>query len=84
MMRIKDKFKILLIGWSMLVLSADPAFALDTTRTYNSGILVGLFLAFCALVIVVQLVPTIFMLINFVGKVVKGAERQTHRDGYRG
>ena len=83
-MRIKDKFKILLIGWSMLMLSADPAFALDTTRTYNSGILVGLFLGFCALVIVVQLVPTILMLINFVRKVVKGAERQTHRDGYMG
>ena len=68
----------------MLILTADPAFAVDTTRTYNSGILVGMFLAFCALVIVVQLVPTILMLISFVGKVIKGADRQTYRNGYNG
>ena len=78
------RFRSLLMGVSMLMLSVAPAFAVDTSKTYNSGILVGLFLAFCALVVVVQLMPTIMLLIGFVKGLVKGTDKQAHRHGSRG
>jgi len=36
--------------------------AVDTTQTYTSGILVLLFVGFCALIVVVQLIPALLML----------------------
>jgi hypothetical protein len=50
-----------------------PAFAVDTSRTYSSGLLIGIFLAFCALLVVVQLLPSVMLLIGFV----KGLARRT-------
>ena len=38
------------------------AFAADTTRVYSSGILVLAFLGFCALVVVIQLIPALMTL----------------------
>lgn len=38
------------------------AFAVSTTRVYSSGIFVIGFLAFCALVVVVQLIPAMMTL----------------------
>ncbi|MBT0664710.1 hypothetical protein KI809_10405 [Geobacter pelophilus] len=38
------------------------AFAVSTTRVYSSGIFVLGFIALCALVVVVQLIPAIMML----------------------
>jgi hypothetical protein len=50
-----------------------PAFAVDTSKTYSSGLLIGVFLAFCALLVVVQLMPSIMLLIGFI----KGLARRT-------
>ncbi|PLX99559.1 MAG: hypothetical protein C0622_10335, partial [Desulfuromonas sp.] len=47
-----------------LTLFALPAFAVDTSVTYNSGILVLLFVGFCALIIVAQLVPAVLALMG--------------------
>ena len=47
-----------------LILFALPAFAVDTSVTYNSGILVLLFVGFCALIIVAQLVPAVLALMG--------------------
>ena len=63
----------------LMVMLASPAFAVDTTKTYSSGILVGAFLAFCALVVVVQLMPTIMLLVGFVKGLIKGTDKQTSR-----
>lgn len=71
------------MGMMMLMLTAGPALAVDTTKTYSSGILVGAFLAFCALVVVVQLMPTIMLLVGFVKGLLKGSEKQTSRQGNR-
>lgn len=68
-----------LVGTLMFLFIANPAFAVDTAKTYNSGILVGLFLAFCALVVVMQLMPTIILLIGFVKGVIKGNDKQLAR-----
>ena len=62
-------------GLSVLstLLLATPAFAVDTAQTYRSGILVVGFLAFCALILVVQLLPALMMLFGWI----KGAFRKT-------
>ena len=71
------------MGILMLML-ASPAFAVDTTTTYSSGILVGAFLAFCALVVVVQLMPTIMLLVGFVKGLIKGTDKQVSRQSSKG
>jgi len=60
---------------------ATPALAVDTTKTYSSGILVGVFLAFCALIVVVQLMPTIMLLVGFIKGLVKGSAKQAKNRG---
>jgi prepilin signal peptidase PulO-like enzyme (type II secretory pathway) len=77
-------YRSLLMGISMLMLMASPALAVDTTKTYSSGILVGIFLAFCALVVVVQLMPTIILLVGFIKGLIKGTDKQASRHGSRG
>ena len=58
-----------------LSLFAVPAFAVDTNQTYQSGILVLLFVGFCALIIVAQLVPAVLTLFGMT----KAAVKQTGR-----
>ena len=46
-----------------LMFAASPAMALvDTSQTYSSGILVLLFVGFCSLIIIAQIVPALLML----------------------
>ncbi len=59
-----------------LSLLAVPAFAVDTAKTYNSGILVLLFVGFCALIIVAQLVPAVLALFGMT-KAVAQSSRKT-------
>ena len=74
-----------LLGTGMAILMlAGPALAVDTTTTYSSGILVGVFLAFCALVVVVQLLPTIMLLVGFIKGLVKGTNKQVQRQSSKG
>jgi len=74
-----------LLGTGMAILMlASPALAVDTTTTYSSGILVGVFLAFCALVVVVQLLPTIMLLVGFIKGLVKGTNKQVQRQSSKG
>jgi hypothetical protein len=56
--------------------SSLPAFAaaVDTRRTYSSGLLIGIFLAFCALLVVVQLMPSVMLLIGFVKGLARRSE----------
>jgi len=56
--------------------SSVPAFAVDTAKTYSSGLLIAIFLAFCTLLVVVQLVPSILLLIGFVKELVRRPESQ--------
>ena len=77
------RYRSLFMGVSMLMLMADPVLAVDTSKTYSSGLLVGAFLAFCALVVVVQLMPTIMLLIGFVKGLINGTDKQASRLGSR-
>jgi uncharacterized membrane protein len=56
----------------MVLASALPAYAVDTTKTYQSGILVVAFLGVCALIVVAQLLPSLVMLCSWI----KGLSRQ--------
>ena len=58
---------------AMVVATSLPALAVDTSRTYSSGLLIGMFLAFCALLVVVQLLPSLMLLVGFI----KGLARRT-------
>ena len=71
------------MGILMLML-ASPALAVDTTTTYSSGILVGIFLGFCALIVVVQLMPTIMLLVGFIKGLVKGTDRKASHHASKG
>ncbi len=55
---------------------ASPAFAaVNTAETYSSGILVLLFVGFCSLIIVAQIVPALLMLFGAV-KAIKPSKKQ--------
>ena len=73
---IKEKtmfpIKSVLSTLMMTLLLVTPAFAVDTAQTYNSGILVLLFVGFCALLIVAQLVPAILVLFGMTKAVAQG------------
>jgi len=55
----------------LFLLMSTPAMAVDTAQTYNSGILVLLFVGFCALIIVAQLVPAILALFGMTKAVTR-------------
>ena len=73
------KLRNLLVGMAVSMMMASPAFAVDTTKTYSSGLLVGIFLAFCALIVVVQLMPTIMLLVGFVKGLIKDHSKTSRR-----
>ena len=65
--------KTLLTTFALLLMLVSPALAVDTSQTYNSGILILLFVGFCALIIVAQLVPAMLALFGMT----KEAARST-------
>lgn len=56
-----------------LVLLSVPAMAADTSKVYNSGILVLLFVGFCALLVVAQLLPAVMNLMGMTKNAAKNA-----------
>ncbi len=65
--------KTLLITLVLMFMAASPALAVDTSKTYSSGILILLFVGFCALIIIAQLVPAVLALLGMT----KEAARST-------
>jgi hypothetical protein len=56
---------------AILLATTPCAFASTTTKVYNSGILVLAFLGFCALVVVIQLIPAIITLCGMLKGLAK-------------
>jgi len=52
----------------------SEAFAAGTTRVYSSGIFVLAFIGFCALVVVVQLIPAIMTLCGMIKGAVENSK----------
>jgi len=62
----------------IILLTVHQAWAVDTTQTYQSGILVLLFLGVCALIIVAQMVPALLLMLGTLSafaKKLRGKER---------
>jgi len=60
--------------------SVSAALAANGTRADDSGLLVWAFLGFCALIVVVQLIPAIIILASFVIALVKNPQPQHHAE----
>jgi len=56
-------------------LLAAPAIAANTAMVYTSPILVLLFVGFCALIVVAQLIPAVLMLIGATKAVTQNKEK---------
>jgi hypothetical protein len=56
--------KTIMAGIAMILLAQEQVFALDVAKPYSSGVLDGLFVGFCILLIAVQLVPTLMLLVG--------------------
>ena len=62
-----------------MVVTTVPAFAAVGSRAGHSSIFVWIFLGFCALIVVAQLVPALLLLAGMVkGVVTKGEEEKAH------
>jgi hypothetical protein len=68
------KAKGMFLTLALLLSTVTPAFAASTHRVYNSGILVLLFVGFCALVVVIQLIPAIMTLVGMLKGAAKTAK----------
>jgi len=72
--------RTMLTAAAVVMLSSHQAWAVDTTQTYHSGILVLLFLGVCALIVVAQMVPALILMLGTVSafaKKLRGKERVT-------
>lgn len=70
------RVKALLTSFVLLLVAVSPALAVDTSKTYNSGILVLLFVGFCALLIVAQLVPAVLALFGLTKEAAKSTSEK--------
>lgn len=59
---------------SAVLFSVLPAFAAEGTRQDHSGLVVWVFLGFCALIVVAQLVPAVLMMVGFAKGIGKDRE----------
>lgn len=63
--------RTIMAGCSMVAFLASPALAVDTSKVYNSGILVLVFFGVLALIVLVQLIPALVMLFGMVRGLMK-------------
>ncbi|MDO3377389.1 hypothetical protein [Geoalkalibacter halelectricus] len=71
--------KLQILAQTLLILllaTVSTAFAVDTTKVYNSGILVLVFLGFCALVVVIQILPAIVLMFGSIRSMIKSASQK--------
>ncbi len=68
--------KMLIAALVLMFMAVSPALAVDTAKTYNSGILVLLFVGFCALIIIAQLVPAVLALLGMTKDAVRSTSGQ--------
>ena len=73
--------KTILMSFTLLLVVVSPALATDTSKTYNSGILTLLFVGFCALLIVAQLVPAVLVLFGMTKAAAQGVSKKTQTSG---
>jgi hypothetical protein len=65
--------KKLALGLAVFCAQVTPVWAEGTAREDNSGLFVWIFLAFCALIVIAQLIPALLVLFGFA----KGVKKET-------
>lgn len=60
---------------TIFVCSTLPVYAASGAREDNSGILSYIFLGFCGLIVIAQLVPAILMLLGFTKGIAKDVKK---------
>ena len=70
------EFRMFITTLALVLTAITPAFAADTHKVYSSGILVLVFLGFCALVVVVQLIPALITLFGMIKSMVSGTAKE--------
>ncbi|MHB8770421.1 MAG: hypothetical protein ACYC7J_05445 [Syntrophales bacterium] len=63
------------LGITVLLVNGAPLWAADAAQEDSSSVFVWIFLAFCALIVVGQLVPAAMMMLGFAKGVKKGSAR---------
>ena len=53
-----------------------PAFAIDATTTYHSGLFFLSFVGFCTLVVIAQMIPAVLMLFGMTKDIPEGLPRK--------
>jgi len=66
--------KMFLTTISVLLLAATPAFAVDTAKTYTSGVLALAFVGLCGLIVVAQLLPALKALFGITQDAAESAK----------
>ena len=56
----------IMLGLVLLFAARKEALAASAAGSYSSGVLIGLFSAFCVVLVVLQMVPTLMMLVGAV------------------
>jgi hypothetical protein len=69
------------LGIAAFLGSVTPLWAADAAREDNSDLFVWIFLAFCALIVVAQLIPAMLMLLGFAKGVKKEAPQPAPKPG---
>jgi hypothetical protein len=74
------KAKAILSGTLISILTAaNPVLAAGAAREDHSGIVVWIFLGFCALIVVVQLVPAVLLMTGVIKAVVEPREEASEQ-----
>ena len=63
------------LGIAAFLGSVTPLWAADAAREDNSNLFVWVFLAFCAVIVVAQLIPAVLMMLGFA----KGVKKEPAR-----
>ncbi len=71
----KTKY-LLLNALTVFMATVVNAYGANEASIYNSGLLVVVFLGFCALVVIAQLIPAFLVLTGMIKSLVKGTKEK--------
>lgn len=59
-----NRLKGIMLGLALLLSAQKEVLAATSAGSYSGGVLIGVFTGFCVLLVVLQMVPTLMMLIG--------------------
>lgn len=68
---------LLINSLMVFMATVTNSYAANDTTIYKSGLLVIVFLGFCALVVIAQLVPALLVLTGMIKSIIKGTKEKS-------